>query len=363
MELTDPRFDRVPVDRLPSVTVVMPVRNEGAFMRRSLGAVLAQDYPPDRLEVIVADGLSDDGTREIVRELLPAHPRLRLLDNPGRIAPTGMNAGIAAATGDVIVRVDGHTIVAPDYVRECVAALARTGAQTVGGRMDAASATPFGQAVALATSSRFGVGGSRFHYSDREEPADSVYLGAWRRDVFSRFGLFDEELVRNQDDEFNYRIQAGGGRVMLCPRIRSVYFGRSTPRSLWRQYFQYGVWKVRVMQKHPSQMRWRHYVPAAFVSTVAAAAALAALWPPAAVTLAVTAALYTGAAVMFAVATVRLARRWDLLPRVVVVFALLHVGYGAGFLVGLGRFAGRWPRRRSAIVGVGKAIGAAGERG
>src|SRR5688572_15794917 len=220
MHYVDTRPDRRRADRTPTVTVIMPIRNEGAFLRRSLGAVLGQDYPAARLEVIVADGCSDDDTRAIVRELQAAHPRLRLIDNPGRIAPTGMNAGIRAATGDVIVRVDGHTIVAHDYVRECVAALARTQAETVGGRMDGAGATPFGQAAALATSSRFGVGGARFHYSDREEPADSVYLGAWHRDVFDRFGLFDEELVRNQDDELNYRIQARGGRVMLCPRIR-----------------------------------------------------------------------------------------------------------------------------------------------
>ena len=326
----------------PFVSVVMPVRNEGDFLRTSLAAVLAQDYPHSRLEVIVADGMSDDGTRAIVRELQARDGRIRLIDNPGRIAPTALNAAIATAIGDVVVRVDGHTIVATDYVSECVTALQRSGAETVGGRMDAESESPFGRAVALATSSRFGVGGARFHYSQKEEFVDTVYLGAWRRDVFSRFGMFDEELIRNQDDELNYRIQARGGRILLSPKIRSRYFARSTPRALWRQYFQYGLWKVRVMQKHPGQMRRRQFVPPALVAAVAVSAAMATMFRASAMVLAILVLLYGLAAVVAAAVTVARAGEWRLLPRVASVFAILHVAYGSGFLIGLWRFAGKW---------------------
>ena len=200
---------------LPFVSVVMPVRQEASHIAHTVGAVLAQDYPGELLEVIVADGMSTDGTRGVLEGIQREHANLIVLDNPGRIAPTALNVAIRAARGAVIVRVDGHTEVAADYVRECVEALARSGADNAGGRMNALGEGAFGAAVALATSSPFGVGGARFHYSDREEWVDTVYLGAWRRDVFDRIGFFDEELVRNQDDEFNYRLRASGGRILL----------------------------------------------------------------------------------------------------------------------------------------------------
>ena len=327
---------------LPRVTVVLPVRNEGAFIERSAGAVLAQDYPPERIEVFVADGGSTDGTRAALHEMQARHPNLHVVDNPGGIVPTGLNAAIRRASGDVIVRVDGHTIVARDYVRECVSALERSRAEAVGGRMEADGESPFGQAVAMATSSPFGVGNARFHYAGSEQFVDTVYLGAWRRQVFERFGGFDEELVRNQDDEFNSRIRAGGGRVFLTPRIRSRYYARSTPRSLWRQYFQYGLWKVRVMQKHPSQMQSRQFVPATFVATLTALAAAAPVLAPARRGLAAVALLYGGANLAAAAAVFARTRRPADLPRIAAVFAILHVAYGAGFLAGLARFIGHW---------------------
>jgi glycosyltransferase involved in cell wall biosynthesis len=249
------------------VSVIVPIQNEAAFIARSLGAVLAQDYPPDRLEILVVDGMSTDRTPEIVQQVMAERPEIsrRLLRCPdGRVA-TALNLGIAAAQGEIIDRVDGHTISATDYVRECVAALERTGADSVGGRMDAVSEEWFGQAVALATSCRFGVGGARFHYAEREEWVDTVYLGAWPRAVFAHVGFFDEEQVRNQDDGFSYRLRSRGGRIFLSPRIKSRYYNRSSAGGLWRQYFQYGYWKVRVLQKHPRQMCLRHIAPVSFV--------------------------------------------------------------------------------------------------
>ena len=175
----------------PFVSIVLPIRNEAGFIARNLGAVLAQDYPCDRLEILVTDGMSTDATREIVLSIQAEHLNVRLIDNPGKIVATGLNAAISQACGDIIIRVDGHTIIAPDYVSECVAALYRSGADNVGGRMNAVADGRFGQAVAIATSSRFGIGGARFHYSDREESVDTVYMGAWRRNVFQRIGFFD----------------------------------------------------------------------------------------------------------------------------------------------------------------------------
>jgi glycosyltransferase involved in cell wall biosynthesis len=329
-----------------TVSVIMPVRNEGAFIARSLGAVLAQDYPAELMQVLVADGMSDDTTREIVEELAGAHPAhaVEIVDNPGGIVPTGFNAALARASGQVIVRVDGHTVIAEDYVSACVAAIEETGADNVGGRMDAQGSGRVGEAIALATSSRFGVGDSHFHYAEGQHWVDTVYLGAWRREVFARVGSFDPEMVRNQDDEFNYRLRAAGGRVLLTDRIRSRYYSRATLRTLFRQYRQYGFWKVRVLQKHPRQMSLRQFVPPAFAAAVVGGAVLAPrnrgirrLW-------AGTLAAYGLAA---ATASVSVARRsgWRHLPLLPLAFGAMHLGYGGGFLAGLVRFAHRWGDR------------------
>ena len=323
------------------VSILMPVRNEAGHIQRSLEAVLMQDYPPEHMEVLVADGMSEDGTRLIVESYRAAHPNLRLVDNPGEIVPTGLNAALRVAQGEIIIRVDGHTIIAPDYVRQCVAALERSGADNVGGRMDALGQGGFGAAVARATSSPFGVGGARFHYSDSEEWVDTVYLGAWPRRVFEQVGLFDEELVRDQDDEFNYRLRENGGRILLSPAIRSVYTVRSMPHKLWKQYFQYGYWKVRVLQKHPRQMRPRQFVPPAFVLSLLAALALALVTPVGGWLLAGIGGAYLAA--NLGAATLTAARRsWQHFLLLPMVYAILHLSYGSGFLVGLVRFANRW---------------------
>ncbi|MEW6579998.1 MAG: glycosyltransferase family 2 protein [Chloroflexota bacterium] len=330
---------------LPFVSVIMPIRNEAAFIERSLGAVLAQDYPPDCLEVLIADGMSTDETRAIIERLADQHPQVsvRVIDNPGKIVPTGFNAALAKAHGDVIVRVDGHTVIAPDYVRECVVALQQSGADNVGGKMTAVGMTALGQAVALATSSPFGVGGARFHYSDREEWVDTVYMGAWPRRVFEQLGGFDPELVRNQDDEFNYRLRAQGGRILLSPRIRSQYYNRTSLRSLWRQYYQYGFYKVRVLQKPPRQMRPRQFVPPAFVATILGGALLS---PFSRIVRRLWGLAVSAYAVVNLFASWRIARKAgrEHLWRLPVVFSILHFSYGLGFLHGLIHFRDRWGR-------------------
>jgi len=326
---------------LPFVTIIMPIRNEADFIERSLGAVLSQDYPSDKLEVLIADGMSDDGTRGLIQSIARQHPDIQvtILDNPRKIVPTGFNIALSRARGDIIIRIDGHTIVEPDYVRECVAMLASSGADNVGGKMNAVSNTAFGASVAVATSSPFGVGGARFHYSDKEEWVDTVYMGAWRRDVFEKIGPFDEEMVRNQDDEHNYRLRAAGGRILLSPRIRSKYYPRTSYTSLWRQYFQYGYWKVRVMQKHPRQMRLRHFAPLALVVGLIGSGALTVIGRRRAA-LAIP-MMYTFANLLASVLTAR-QRGWQHLRYLPLIFATLHLSYGTGFFLGLLKFWNRW---------------------
>jgi glycosyltransferase involved in cell wall biosynthesis len=348
------------MSRLPFVSLLLPIRNEAACIRRCLEAILAQDYPGG-MEILIADGMSTDNTREIIEHIPHSAFSIHIFDNPGKIVPTGLNLALRQAKGEIIIRVDGHTIIAPDYVCQCVKTLQRTHADNVGGRMNAIGSNSFGKAVALATSTPFGIGGGRFHYSDEEEWVDTVYMGAWPRRVFEKIGLFDEELVRDQDDEFNYRLREQGGRILLSPAIRSEYTVRSTPRGLWRQYFQYGYWKVRVLQKHPRQMSLRQFVPPLFVLSLLASAFLAITsifhppltehWSLNAIPFLLLTGIYLLANFAASLWTVINKARAAhsalfsalysllLLP---LVFSILHISYGLGFLIGLVKFWNRW---------------------
>jgi succinoglycan biosynthesis protein ExoA len=324
----------------PLVSVVIPMRNEAATIAGLLDSILAQDYPADRLELLVVDGQSTDDSAALVDGYARRDSRVRLLRNPRRIVPTALNIAIRAARGEIICRIDGHTRVAVDYIRRGVETLQRTGAENVGGPMHAVGGGWFGDAVATATASRFGIG-SYFHYGTAERETDTVYLGMWPRRVFERIGLFDEALVRNQDDELNYRLRKAGGRVLLTPTMRSWYQNRQSLTGLLRQYYQYGEWKVRVLQKHPRQMSWRHFVPPAFVAGLAGLTLLSGVVAPAASALRIVVGVY--AAAVLAVAC-RLAWRRGVRAclATALAFASIHMAWGAGFLNGLVTFGSCW---------------------
>src|ERR671939_1632711 len=345
----------------PLVSVVIPTRNEEQTIAGCLRAVLAQDYPAGRMEVLVVDGRSTDRTRAIVAELgaTDPHARVQLLDNPHRIASTALNIGIRAARGEIIARVDGHTILAPDYLRRCVETLVTTGADNVGGLMRPQGHGYAGTCIALATRSRLGIGNSRFHYDERGGEVETVYLGCFRRSIFERVGLFDEGLVRNQDDELNDRIVAAGGRIWLSPHIRSTYLGRRSFRALWRQYYQYGYWKVRVLRRHPGARRLRHLAPAALVASLSSSALfdLATRMLPGVravpqplrrrvCPVSVLAWGLYGAASLLAAMSLAVRAGWRYLPGLLVAFWCLHTGYGTGFLAGVLRAEGRRDRPR-----------------
>ncbi len=323
------------------ISLILPIRNEANFIRKNLDAILAQDTPMDEIEILVADGMSTDGTREVIKEYQQDHPSIHLVDNPGKIVPTGINAALRHAKGDIVIRVDGHTLIAPDYVRKCVETLQRTKADNAGGCMTAVGTTAFGRAVALATSTPFGIGNSQFHYSQNEVETDSVYMGAWPKDVFNRIGLFDEELVRDQDDEFNYRLREHGGKIVLNPEIRSIYSTRSTPKSLWKQYFQYGFYKVRVLQKHPHQMSLRQFIPPTFVFSLIGSLLLAIFtpWGKWLLLPVLGSYLLANVAASFYTASKKGWRHLLVLPA---AFAIIHISYGLGFLSGLVKFWNRW---------------------
>lgn len=318
------------------ISVIVPCRNERAHVLPFCDTVAAQDLPEGvALEVLIADGRSDDGTREALAARAAADPRFRLIDNPGRIVSTGLNACIDQARGEVVARMDVHTRYADDYLAQCLAALERTGADAVGGPWRAQGQGPMQEAVALAFQSPWVSGGALSRRLDYEGPADTVYLGCWTREALQRYGGFDESLVRNQDDEHNLRIRAGGGKVWQSARIRSVYFPRARWSQLARQYLQYGYWKPFVMRKHKRPGAWRQLLPGSFVlSLVALAVGALAGRPGAPAVLGLLVALYLGFLGVAASAIVG-RTRWALAPRVAGVIATVQLSYGAGSLLGL----------------------------
>lgn len=332
--LAPPEYGNELLERRPKVSVIVPCRNERDHIEQSLLSVLSQEPVSGGFECIVADGMSTDGTRQILAHLCRTEPRLLVVDNPGQIVSSGLNAAVRAARGQVIVRMDAHTDYSPDYVRLCVETLERTGADNVGGPWIAVGTGRVSRAIAAAFHSRFAVGGARSHDPEYEGPVDTVYLGCWHRKALEDAGLFDEELVRNQDDELNLRLTRAGRRIWQSPRIRSRYHPRDSLRALFRQYEQYGYWKVRVIQKHRLPASLRHLVPGAFVLALLVLPVVGLVVRPALWVWAALVGVYGGAVLSAAILTA--ARKgWDLLGVLPAVFACYHLAYGTGFVRGV----------------------------
>jgi glycosyltransferase involved in cell wall biosynthesis len=324
------------------ITIILPVRNEGNYVRSALDAVLSQNYPIEHIEILISDGMSIDNTREIIKDYQFKQVRIFLLDNPGKIVPTGMNIALKQAQGDIIIRVDGHCIIAPDYVRNCVEHLEKDGVDGVGGPMETIGENKLSESIAIAMSSPFGVGNSTFRtVSGKTILADTVPFPAYTKAIIQKAGLYDEELVRNQDDEYNYRIRELGGKLLLADDVRSKYYSRGSFGKLFKQYYQYGFYKVRVLQKHPRQMSLRQFVPLVFVLSLLTSLILSFLSPWGWIPLIIVVGNYLVA--NFAASLYTAAKKGGqhllLLP---VVFATIHISYGSGFLVGLFKFWNRW---------------------
>jgi succinoglycan biosynthesis protein ExoA len=322
---------------LPTVSIVIPCRNEKDHIEVCLRSILAQESPPGGFEVIIADGMSEDGTRDILKRLKGEDSRIRSVDNPGRIVSTGLNAAIRAARGRIIARMDAHTEYAPDYICQCLAVLQETGVDNVGGPWIARGDGFTGRAIAAAFQSPFAVGGARGHDPSYTGQVDTIYLGCWPREVFERIGLFDEELIRNQDDEFNLRHTLVGGKLWQSPRIRSWYRPRESLRSLFRQHLQYGYWKVRVIQKHKIPAALRHLVPGFFIGSLVILALGSLWWRPAAWGWLGLVGIY-GVCNLVASCLTAVRWEWKLFPLLPLVFACYHFAYGCGFLHGIWDF-------------------------
>ena len=314
----------------PSVSVVMPVLNEADTIEAAVRAVLAQSYDGP-YEVVIADGMSEDGTRDVLARLAAEDPRVRVVDNPARITPVALNLAIEASTGEVIVRCDGHGRLPDGYVRRAVELLNETGADNVGGVQRAVGDGPIQRAIALAMSSPVGVGDAKFHYGGEPGPADTVFLGVFRRSTLARVGLFDERLERNQDAELNHRIRAGGGVVYFHPDLEVEYRPRGSLRGLWRQYFTSGAWKRYTFRLDPGSFRPRQAVPPTFVLALVLSVALA--FTPVRWASVVVPGAYAGLIGVSGLwGAVRSKDPAGLL--VPIVLPVMHIGWGSGFLLG-----------------------------
>lgn len=323
---------------LPSVSVVMPVVNEERHLRASVLRILDQDYAGP-MDVTVAVGPSRDNTAQVAAELTKEFDRLRVVDNPSGSTPAGLNAAIDASSGDIVVRVDGHAMIPPNYVSTAVDVLERTGADNVGGVMAAEGTGEFERAVAAAMTSKFGVGGASFHVGGEEGPALTVYLGCFRRSALDRVGGYDESMERAQDWEMNLRIRNTGGVVYFTPDLHVTYRPRHSIRALARQYHDYGRWRREVATRHPETISVRYLAAPVTVAAVAGGLALslagAISGKGGLVALGLVPAGVYGAGNLVASAIVA-ARVGEpaLMRRLPGVFATMHGSWGAGFLRG-----------------------------
>lgn len=339
------------------VSIIVACRNEIDHIHGFLDSLLSQDMKGLSWEAVIADGMSNDGTRQILADYAQRCPQLDVIDNPGRIVSTGLNAAIRAARGQIIIRMDAHTSYASDYCRQCAEILERTGADNVGGPARTLAVGTRARAIAAAFHSRFSTGGARFHDVNYEGWADTVPYGCWRKTTLESIGIFDETLVRNQDDELNLRLVRAGGKIWQSPAIVSFYSPRAKLSNLFHQYFQYGFWKVAVIRKHRLPGSWRHGVPVAFI--LANAVLFGAMALSAAIgdlrALSISAILWLGLAASYTgvslIASLLAARRhgWATLPYLPVVFAIYHVSYGLGFLLGSVKLLSK-PDRRGPLL-------------
>jgi succinoglycan biosynthesis protein ExoA len=334
--------------RWPSVSVVIPCFNEEQRIAHVIER-LAEQYERHQFEIIVVDGGSTDDTRTVVADCIACFAPLsvKLVDNPTRHIPDALNLGIAAARGEVIVRMDAHSLPSENYVRSCVQLLREQAVDVVGmpWRISAGAQTSTAQAIALAVAHPFGIGDAQYRLAKTGEPreVDTVPFGVFQKSLWEKLGGFNEALLANEDYDFNYRVRLNGGRVLLDTTAHSVYFARPTLSELMRQYFRYGRWKAQMLKLHPRSMRWRHAVAPAFIVVLIGLALLGFWRREAWLLLTLTSIAYLLPAFGFAFALARGSKNYKLLPSILASFVVIHFGWGGGFWRGL-----LWPNRRKA---------------
>jgi glycosyltransferase involved in cell wall biosynthesis len=322
----------------PFISVIIPCRNEERFIGNCLDSVLMQNYPKDKMEIFIVDGMSIDGTREIIMDYLNRYPFVKLLDNPKKIVPAAMNIGIADCLGEIVLRMDAHVRYPQDYVEKCVQYITEYDVDNVGGVCLTlpGNETLMAEAIALTLASGFGVGDALFRIgAKRSKFVDTVPFGCYKRKVFEKIGLFDEDLVRNEDDEFNARLIKSGGKILLTPDIVSYYYARETYSKLWKMYYQYGYFKPLAAMKIRAIFTLRQLVPSIFVSSLVILGVAGFLNRYMFLLFLFESILYVVTNFIFSSLMAAKKNKIVLLPCLMVAFAVLHFSYGIGYLKGI----------------------------
>ena len=320
----------------PSVSVIIPCYNEEATIRKLLEALRSQTYPLTKMEVVISDGFSTDRTREVIAEFQKEHADLavRVVDNKARTIPSGVNQAIRESRGEIIVRLDAHSMPIPEYIERCVEAHQTGKGDNVGGVWDIqpGADTWVAKSISFAAAHPLGVGDAMYRLNAKPGVVDTVPFGSFRRSLIERIGAFDETLLSNEDYEFNTRVRESGGIVWLDPAIRSVYFSRSTLKKLAEQYWRYGFWKLKMLKRYPHTLRWRQALPPVFVFILAALIVLSLGLTIAQILLGLQLFAYF---FILGLAGLQLAiktRKGFLIWGLPLAIATMHITWGAGFL-------------------------------
>jgi glycosyltransferase involved in cell wall biosynthesis len=324
---------------MTKISVIVPCFNEEDTIQQLLAAIYAQSYPLDDIEVIIADGLSSDHTRDVISTFQSSHLNLkiRIIDNHKRIIPSGLNRAIQSAQGDYIVRMDAHSIPDQDYIKNCVNGLEAGFGDNIGGiwKIHPGANTWIARAIALAAAHPLGVGDALYRIGGSAQEVDTVPFGAFHRKLIDKVGLFDETLLTNEDYEFNTRVRQSGGKVWMDPSIQSIYFARSNIKELAHQYWRYGYWKAQMLRRYPETLRWRQVLPPLFVFSLGGLALISLAWYLARWLLVIIVLLYIVVILITGIQMSFRNRDFSLSIGVPLAIATIHLSYGSALLWGL----------------------------
>jgi len=325
------------------ISIILPIYNEANFINNTIDSILQQNHINQEIQILIADGNSSDGTREILKNLQINNPNIILIDNPEQIVSTGFNRALSRAKGDIVIRVDGHCEIAPDYIHNCLECLEKINADCVGGATVHVASGLVGKSIKMAQSSFFGVGGVSFRKKvEKGEYVDTLAFGAYKREVFDQLGGYDEELVRNQDDEFNFRMIQNDRKIWLDPSIKSTYTQRNSFMGLFKQYIQYGFYKVRVVQKRRGIASWRHVVPGLFVLGLLTSLSIFITYGNNIPILSLCLPYLSFSIFATIFELIKMPSNLISVMMLPVTFFILHISYGLGFLLGLIYFWDKW---------------------